>query len=182
MSMKPWRPGPAPRACAPQTPRMRHFARVCLTGLLHDGKSHEPCGRDIARYVGDVAPDLIDAIGLLRTGKVTGKRFDAMRRQRADMPFEALCAEFAARAAAFGDMGLPPLLVTRPLDVALPAPAGSPILPLAAVRLLAGTARGLFLLARAPSPAQFLMGTPHGCPDGLTAFDYWLAEELEESA
>lgn len=113
MSTKPWRPRPAPRARAPQTPRMRHFARVCLTGLLHDGKSHEPCGRDIARYVGNAAPDRIDAIALLRTGKVTGKRFDAMRRQRADMPLEALCAEFAARTAALGDMRLPLLLVMR---------------------------------------------------------------------
>lgn len=107
------RPGPAAHARAPQAPRMRHFARVCLTGLLHDGNSHEPCGRDIARYVGNLAPDLIDAIAPLRTGRITGQRFDAMRHQRADVPLDAVRAEFAACTAALGDMGLPPLLVMR---------------------------------------------------------------------
>ena len=160
---------------------MRHFARVCVVGLLCDGQSHEPRGGDIARFVGGVAPYLIDAVALLRTGAVSGPRLEAARRQCAELSAAALLAEFRMRVAALGDMGLPPLLVAHRLDVGKPARPESPLPPLVALRVLAGTAGGLFLRAREPGPAQFMQGLPGGCPDGLSSFDYWLAEDLEES-
>lgn len=188
--------GPAPRA----TPTARHFARVCLVSVLGGGEVHEPMGRDIARYVvrGEPRPhggalDLVDAVALLRAGEPTGPANAAQREACEDLPLHALHDEFLERVAALGDMGLPPLLLARPADFRLPAPATSslpsqssppspsprslpshpaPLTPLAALRLLAGTAGGLFLRGRTPGASMFLTGLPGGEPD-CTTFDYY---------
>jgi len=190
---EPPRAGPAPRA----TPSARHFARVCLVSVLGGGETHEPMGRDIARYVvrGEPFPhggahDLVDAVALLRAGEPAGPANAAQREACERLPLRALHDEFLDRVAALGDMGLPPLLLARPADFRLPAPATSslpslssppsrslpssplPLPPLAALRLLAGTAGGLFLRGRAPSASLFLTGLPGGEPD-CASFDYY---------
>lgn len=172
---EPPRAGPAPRA----TPSARHFARVCLVSVLGGGETHEPMGRDIARYVvrGEPCPhggahDLVDAVALLRAGEPAGPANAAQREACERLPLHALHDEFLDRVAALGDMGLPPLLLARPADFRLPAPAPLPLPPLAALRLLAGTAGGLFLRGRAPSASLFLTGLPGGEPD-CTTFDYY---------
>lgn len=184
---EPPRAGPAPRA----TPTARHFARVCLVSVLCGGETHEPMGRDIARYVvrGEPYPhggahDLVDAVALLRAGEPAGPANAAQREACERLPLHALHDEFLDRVAALGDMGLPPLLLARPADFRLPAPAASsppsqsspsspvPLPPLAALRLLAGTAGGLFLRGGAPGASLFLTGLPGGEPD-CTSFDYY---------
>lgn len=187
---EPPRAGPAPRA----TPTARHFARVCLVSVLGGGETHEPMGRDIARYVvrGEPCPhggarDLVDAVALLRAGEPAGPANAAQREACERLTLHALHDEFLERVAALGDMGLPPLLLARPADFRLPAPSlpspsprsprslpshPLPLTPLAALRLLAGTAGGLFLRGRTPGASMFLTGLPGGEPD-CTTFDYY---------
>lgn len=175
---EPPRAGPAPRG----TPTARHFARVCLVSVLGGGETHEPMGRDIARSIvrGEPHPhggahDLVDAVALLRAGEPAGPANAAQCEACERLPLSALHDEFLDRVVALGDMGLPPLLLARPADFRLPAPAASsplPLPPLAALRLLAGTAGGLFLRNRAPGASLFLTGLPGGEPD-CTSFDYY---------
>jgi hypothetical protein len=170
-----------------RTPRGRHgrpgafasgpsgelFARVHLVGLLCDGRAHEPCGRDIARGVGGGPPtDLLDAVALLRTRRTTRESLDAARRACQELTTAALHDEFLDRVAALGDMGLPPLLLARPVRPGARA-ACRPLAPLAALRLLAGTAGGVFVRARTPSAGLFLGGAPGVFVDA-TDFDYYL--------
>ena len=169
--------GAAPRA----TPSARHFARVCLVSLLGGGEPHEPMGRDIARGVhrGARPPhggahDLANAVALLRAGAARGAAYAAQRKECERLPLHALHDEFLERVAALGDMGLPPLLLARPMNADSPAPAGSslsPLPPLAALRLLAGTAGGLFLRDRAPGVSLFL--TELAGHAETTSFDYY---------
>lgn len=169
------RTGAVPRA----TPSARHFARVCLVSLLGGGAPHEPMGRDIARGVNrrarlphGGAHDLANAVALLRAGEARGAAYAAQRDECERLPLHALHDEFLERAAALGDMGLPPLLLARPVNAELPAPVSSlPLPPLAALRLLAGTAGGLFLRDRAPGVSLFL--TELASHTEPTSFDYY---------
>ena len=171
---EPPRAGPVPRA----TPSARHFARVCLVSVLGGGAPHEPMGRDIARGVcGETRPphggayDLANAVALLRAGAAEGAAYAAQRNDCERLPLHALHDEFLERVAALGDMGLPPLLLARPMNAHSAAPAGSPLPPLTALRLLAGTAGGLFLRARAPGVSLFL--TELAVYSEPTSFDYY---------
>lgn len=156
-------------------PSGEFFARVCLVGLLHDGRAHELCNRDIARMVDHEPHELVDAVAMLRTGGEPGSRMEAERRAVRALPLNALHDEFLERVAALGPMDLPPLLLARSIPQGGAVPVQRPIEPLVALRLLAGTAGGLFLRARAPSVGLFLFGTP-GASLGPndTTFDYYL--------
>lgn len=184
VDLRPLRQGDGPGS---RTPRGHHghpgafasgpsgelFARVHLVGLLCDGRAHEPCGRDIARGMGGGVPtDLLDAVALLRAGTVTRERIEAERRACETLSTAALHDEFLDRVAALGDMGLPPLLLARPIKPGARA-ACRPLAPLAALRLLAGTAGGLFVRSRAPSAGLLLGGAPGAFVDA-TDFDYYL--------
>jgi hypothetical protein len=153
-------------------PSARFFARVHLPGLLHDGRSHVCVGTDIARGVGGGTPDLADALGTLRTGRKTGARLATVRAACAALTFEQLHAEFLERVAALGDLGLPPLLLAR--RIAGDALAPVHVEPAVAIRLLAGTAGGVFVRARAPSAEHFLSGLPGAQVPWAAAFDYYL--------
>lgn len=184
VDLRPLRQGDDPGS---RTPRGRHghpgafasgpsgelFARVHLVGLLCDGRAHEPCGRDIARGLcGGPPTDLIDAVALLRAGVATRERIEAERRACEALSAPTLHDEFLDRITALGGMDLPPLLLARPIRPGARA-ACRPLAPLAALRLLAGTAGGLFVRSRAPSPGLFLGGAPGAFVDA-TDFDYYL--------
>lgn len=154
-------------------PSSRFFARVHLVGLLSRGDSHACVGVDLGRRVPGLPCDLIDAVALLRTGRKTGKARAAAAEACERIPVPELIDEFVGRVAALGDRGLPPLLFARPLDSASPAPPR--IDPLTALRLLAGTAGGVFVRARAPSAAHFLAGLPGAEGASRAEFDYHLA-------
>ena len=153
-------------------PSGRFFARVHLPGLLADGRSHVPRGTDIARGVIAGAPDLIDAVAMLRTGRKTDKALAAARADCAALPFAALHDEFLVRVAAQCDQDLPPVLLARPMNPS--APVLCVVAPAVALRLLAGTAGGLFVRARAPSAEHFLCGLPGAGVPWAAAFDYYL--------
>lgn len=141
------RPRNGQRAARASGPSGVLFARVHLVGLLHDGCAHRPCGRDIARGIGSSVPiDLLDAA--------------------------ALHDEFLDHIEALGPMDLPLLLLARPAKSRARA-AACRLEPLAALRLLAGTAGGLFVRSRAPSAGLFLGGAPGSWVDS-TDFDYYL--------
>lgn len=152
----------------------RHLARVCLVGLFYDGQSHLPCGRDIAKLVDGLAHELADAVALLRLGTVEGEPFAAMGASCLKLPVPELLDEFLDRVAALGLMDLPPLLLATRFDADAPAPPGSPLPPLKVLRLLAGTAGGLFLRDRRPSASLFLTGLPGGADESHGSFDYYL--------
>lgn len=152
-------------------PSARFFARVHLVGLLADGRSHLPRGADIARGLLEGTPDLADAVAMLRTGRKTGRALEAASRACAALPFAALHAEFLERVAALGDAGLPPLLLARPMNHA--APVLRTVEPAVAIRLLAGTAGGLFVRSRAPSAEHLLCGLPGAQVPWAAAFDYF---------
>jgi len=151
------------------------FARVCLVGLLHDGRAHELCGRDIARSMDREPHELVDAVAMLRTDGEHGARLEPKRRAVRELSPTALHDEFLERVAALGPMDLPPLLLARSVPQDGAEPVQRAIEPLVALRLLAGTAGGLFLRARTPSVGLFLFGTP-GASLGAndTTFDYYL--------
>ncbi len=149
------------------------FARVHLVGLLCDGRAHVPCGRDIARGMpGGPPTDLVDAVALLRAGGFARERIEAERRACETLATAALHDEFLDRVAELGDAGLPPLLLARPVKPGARVDC-RPVAPLAALRLLAGTAGGLFVRSRAPSAGVFLGGAPGAWVDA-TDFDYYL--------
>jgi len=158
-----------------RTPSGEFFARICLVGLLHDGRAHELCGRDIARSVWREPDELIDAVAMLRTNGEHGARFKAERLAVRELSPTALHNEFLERVAALGPMDLPPLLLGRSIPQGGAVPVQRPSEQLVALRLLAGTAGGLFLRVRAPSVGHFLFGTP-GASLGVndTTFDYYL--------
>jgi hypothetical protein len=160
-------------AAWPSGPSGALFARVHLVGLLCDGRAHQPCGRDIARGLhGGPPADLLDAVALLRAGSVTRERIEAERRACEGRSAAALHDEFLDRVAALGDLDLPPLLLARPVKPGARADC-RPLAPRAALRLLAGTAGGLFVRSRAPSAGLFLSGAPGSFVDA-TDFDYYL--------
>lgn len=147
------------------------FARVHLVGLLADGRSHLPRGTDIVRGLDGGTPDLADAVAMLRTRRATGEALAAASRDCAALPFAQLHAEFLERVAALGDAGLPPVLLARPINTS--APVLRTIEPEAALRLLAGTAGGLFVRSRPPSAEHFLSGLPGAAVPWEAAFDYY---------
>ena len=178
--------GRQPVAAAPASgPSARLFARVCLAGLLEDGEARMPRGRDIARGIDpDETPDLVDTIAVLRIGafapwydavSATPTPLMRMRQAIEAMTLQARHGELLDRLAALGEQDLPPLLFARSLDVAVEAPTGPR--PLQAMRLLAGTAGGLFVRARRPGAGAFLTGAP-GARDVACQFDYWLPAGL----
>lgn len=154
-------------------PSGRFFARVHLVGLLSGGNSHVCVGADIARGVTGLPHDLIDAVAMLRTGRKTGKALAAAAEACARVPVADLIDEFVARVAALDDSGLPALLLARPLDPA--ASVSRRIDHLTALRLLAGTAGGVFVRSRAPSAANLLSGLPGAEPCFTVAYDFHLA-------
>lgn len=162
---------------AARMPSGSFFARVHLVGLLHDGRAHEPCGRDIALSVDPRPHELVDALLMLRRDGATARYGDPEVAAMLDLPIATLHDEFVERIRALGPMDLPPLLLARPRPQDGDAPAHRPLEPLVALRLLAGTAGGLFLRARTPSVGLFLFGTP-GCALGVndTSFDYYLPQ------
>lgn len=174
VNLRPLRLSPAPiegtRAIPGRGPSGRFFARVHLVGLLCDGRSHVPRGRDIARSFDGAPNDLVDAVAILRTRQAGGARVSQARLACAEMPLTVLHDEFLDRVAALGDLGLPALLLARPTNLAVPTPRKLP--PLAALRLIAGTAGGLFLRTRSPSGAH-LLGSAIGA-----SFDYYLPRGL----
>ena len=143
----------------------RFFARLHLVGLLSQGNAHVMMGADIVRGVDGLPHDLIDAVAMLRTGRKTGKARAAAAEACARLPVDVLLDEFVTRVTALGDRDLPPLLIARPMDSDGAVPADCRLDHLTALRLLAGTAGGLFLRARAPSGALLLSG-------GDVAFDF----------
>lgn len=157
------RGGPATPASGPSG---AFFARLHLVGLLSQGDAHVMMGADIARGVDGLPHDLIDAVAMLRNGRKTGKARAAATEACARLPVDVLLDEFVTRVAALGDRDLPPLLIARPMDPATPVPAGCRLDHLSALRLLAGTAGGLFLRARTPSGALLL------CGGASVAFDF----------
>jgi hypothetical protein len=165
-----------PKAAA-RMPSGRFFARVHLVGLLHDGRAHEPCGRDIARSVDGRPYDLVEALLMLRRDGAAARYDDPELATLLDAPIATLHDEFVDRIRALGPMDLPPLLLARPRPQDGDAPAHRPLEPLVALRLLAGTAGGLFLRGRTPSVGLFLFGTP-GAGLGVndTSFDYYLPQ------
>ncbi len=152
-------------------PSARFFARVNLPGLLADGRSHVPRGTDIARGLFGGTPDLADAVAMLRTGRKTGKALAAARAECAAVPFTQLHDEFLERMATLGDAGLPTMLLARPLSC--DAPVLRTVEPAVALRLLAGTAGGLFVRGRAPSAELFLCGLPGAGVPWDASFDYY---------
>lgn len=167
------RPRNGQRAARASGPSGVLFARVHLVGLLHDGCAHRPCGRDIARGIGSSAPiDLLDAVALLRAGCAAPEALDAARRACEALSTAALHDEFLDHIEALGPMDLPPLLLARPAKSRARA-AACRLEPLAALRLLAGTAGGLFVRSRTPSAGLFLGGAPGSWVDS-TDFDYYL--------
>lgn len=170
-------PGSEAQATAQRLPSGEFFARVHLVGLLHDGRAHEPCGRDIARSFGARPYDLVGALIMLRRDGATARYDDPELATTLDAPIATLHDEFVERIRVLGPMDLPPLLLARPCPQDGDAPAYRPLEPLAALRLFAGTAGGLFLRARTPGVGLFLFGTP-GCALGLndTSFDYYLPQ------
>lgn len=161
------------QASFPDGPSGRLFARVHLVGLLSEGNSHVCVSRGIVSGAAGLPHDLIDALAMLRTGRKTGKARAAAAEDCARMPVADLLDEFCARIAALGDRDLPPLLIARPLDPAAPVPRR--IDPLTALRLLAGTAGGVFLRVRAPSALHFMAGLPGAVWHEEAAFDFYLA-------
>jgi hypothetical protein len=188
--IRPMRPGPrngqVPRgwgghpASLSSGPSGTFFARVHLVGLLADGRSHVARGADIARGVLGGTPDLADAVAMLRTGRKTGKALAAASRDCAALPFATLHAEFLERVASLGDAGLPPLLLARPMNAS--APVLRTVAPAVAIRLLAGTAGGLFVRSRAPSADHFLSGLPGAAVPWEAAFDYYEPARHERPA
>ncbi len=169
-----WTPrgwGGLPRSLA-SGPSGRFFARVDLPGLLADGRSHVPRGTDIGRGLQGGTPDLADAVAMLRTGRKTGKALAAARADCKALPFPELHAEFLERVAARCDEDLPPVLLARPMNTC--APVLRIVEPAVAIRLLAGTAGGLFVRARQPSAEHFLYGLPGAAVPWAAAFDYYL--------
>lgn len=156
------RGGPATSAAGPSG---AFFARLHLVGLLSQGDAHVVTGADIARGGDGLPRDLIDAVAMLRTGRKTGKARAAAAEACARLPVDALLDEFVTRVTALGDRDLPPLLIARPMDPAASVPADCRLDPLTALRLLAGTAGGLFLRARTPSGSLLLAA-------GHVAFDF----------
>ncbi len=159
-------------ASIPFGPSGTFFARVHLVGLLVDGRSHVARGSGLMRGAGRETPDLVDALGMLRTGRKTGKALAADRIECERRPFAELHAEFLDRVAALGDLDLPPLLLARTLDCSNAALRA--VEPAVAIRLLAGTAGGIFVHARAPSAEHFLSGLPGAAVPWEAAFDYYL--------
>lgn len=158
-------------------PSARLFARVHLPGLLFDGRSHEYVGTDPLTGLRGGTPWLSEALALLRTGRATGKARNAAQAQCEALPFDAAHAEFLERVAALGDQGLPPLLLARRPASGVCVPASARVAPRVAMRLLVGTAGGLFVRARAPSAEHFLTGLPGAAAPWEAAFDYYLQEE-----
>jgi hypothetical protein len=160
-------------------PSARFFARVCMAGLLCDGDSRVPRGRDIAEGMapGSV-PDLDCALAVLRVGRfgpwyARGRVTRLAKAQAAAraMPLAARMDALDDGLAALDAAGLPPLLFAREPDLSIEAPPA--LAPLQAMRVLAGTSGGLFVRARRPGVAAFLTGAP-GAAGIATAFDYWL--------
>ncbi len=86
---------------------------------------------------------------MLRREGATARHDDRELATLLDVPIATLHDEFVERIRALGPMDLPPLLLARPRPQDGDAPAHRPLEPLVALRLLAGTAGGLFL--RAPA-------------------------------
>ncbi len=148
------------------------FARVHLLGLLADGRSHQPCGTDIARGLNGGPPaDLLDAVALLRTGsaRASASKPSAPTARGCSSPRCTTSSSTASRRS--GDLDLPPLLLARPMKPGARADCAS-LAPRAALRLLAGTAGGLFVRSRAPSAGLFLSGAPGSFVDA-NDFDYY---------
>lgn len=158
-------------------PSARLFARVHLPGLLFDGRSHEFVGTDPLTGLRGGTPWLAEALALLRTGRATGKARDAALAQCEALPFDAAHAEFLERVAALGDQGLPALLLARRPASGVVVPASARVAPRVALRLLVGTAGGLFVRARAPSAEHFLSGLPGAAAPWEAAFDYYVQED-----
>lgn len=144
-------------ACA-RGPSGTFFARLHLVGLLGQGDAHVSLGADIVRGIDGLPHDLIDAVAMLRTGHKTGKALVRAAEACARLPVDVLLDEFVTRVTALGDRDLPPLLIARPMDPATSVPPDCRLDHLTALRLLAGTAGGLFLRVRAPSGALLLSG------------------------
>ena len=155
-------------------PSGRFFARVRLTGLLYEGRSHRHVGVDPLSGLFGGTPDLVDALALLRAGCATGSAHAAARKTCEALPFARLHAEFLDRVGALGDQGLPALLLARRAANDLAAPVR--IEPAVAFRLLVGTAGGVFVRSRAPSAEHFLFGIAGAACTSDVAFDYYLPE------
>jgi hypothetical protein len=153
------------------------FARVCLSGLLCDGRSDRAQARDIAQGLMRSAPiDLHATVAALRCGRIrTGyrktTRYATALREVEAMPIGAVHDELLERLAAIDGSELPPLLLARPIDVAMAVPPC--IHPMLALRLLAGTAGNLFIRDRSPGTGPFL-SLAAGGPAVPYQFDYWL--------
>ena len=153
------------------------FARVFLSGVLYGGRSTRYVGQDIALCLDPQPQQLWEVVAMLRTGRRRGKALAAATLEASTRPFAQLHDEFLTRIAALGDLGLPSLLLARPIAREVVVPRGVP--PKVAIRLLAGTAGGLFVRQRAPSAGHFLAGLPGAHVPWDTGFDYYLPSRHE---
>jgi hypothetical protein len=158
-------------------PSARLFARVCLSGLLSDGRSDRAEARDPAQgLVQGVPIDLHATVAALRFGRIRrgyrqSKRYAAELRTVEAMPIGAVHDELLERLEAIDASALPPVLLVRQIDVAMAVPPCVP--PVLALRLLAGTAGNLFIRDRRPGTGPFL-SLAGGGPAVPYQFDYWL--------
>jgi hypothetical protein len=158
-------------------PSARLFARVCLSGLLSDGRSDRAQARDIGQgLIQGVPIDLHATVAALRCGRIRRgyrqmKRYAAELRAVESMPIGAVHDELLERLAAIDASALPPVLLAREIDMAMVVPPC--VHPMLALRLLAGTAGNLFIRDRRPGTGPFL-SLAGGGPAVPYQFDYWL--------
>jgi hypothetical protein len=157
-------------------PTARMFARVCLHGLLWNGRSDRAAARDIRQgLIKGVPIDLVETVAALRCRRIRPGyqrtvAYGAALRTVEAMPLDAVHDELLERLAMIDASPLPPVLLAREIDVRLAAPPC--LAPMLALRLLAGTTGGLFIRDRRPGTGPFL-SLAAGGPAVPYQFDYW---------